>query len=271
MRVHLVCNPASGGSTSEDSVSASLELNGATMTEAHDAERIVVSGGDGTVALGAALAAEHRVPLAVVPTGTANDFARANDLPLDEDLAAAFAVRAGTASLVAHELGRMDGRPFVNVASAGLAPAAARRAAPFKRLLGPLAYPLGALISGAVDSPVRVRAEEHFEGAAWQVIVAVTGAFGGGSEIDAADPHDGRLDLVVVPAGPRVKLALHALAMRRGDLADAFDVTHARLRELTLAVPAGTSFNVDGELVDAGPEVSFTVEAAAFELVTGVR
>ena len=43
------------------------------------------------------------------------------------------------------ELGRLgDGRPFVNVASAGLASVAARRAAPLKPRLGPLAYAVGA-------------------------------------------------------------------------------------------------------------------------------
>ena len=57
------------------------------------------------------------------------------------------------ASLAAHgtetrnlELGRLaDGRPFVNVASAGLAAKAARHASPFKKVLGPLAYAVGAL------------------------------------------------------------------------------------------------------------------------------
>ena len=91
------------------------------------------------------------------------------------------------------ELGRLaDGRPFVNVASAGLASVAARRAAPLKPRLGPLAYAVGAVRAAATAAPLRctVRAdgETVYEGAAWQVIVAVTGAFGGGSDVGAADP-----------------------------------------------------------------------------------
>jgi diacylglycerol kinase family enzyme len=93
--------------------------------EAWGPERIVVAGGDGTIAPCAALAGRLGVPLAVVPLGTANDFARAHGLPLDVRVArelAAWGVR--TRPL---ELGRLaDGRPFVNVASAGLAPLAAR-------------------------------------------------------------------------------------------------------------------------------------------------
>jgi diacylglycerol kinase (ATP) len=259
VKLHLVCNPASGGSTDGRRISALLERYGAILVDdPAAAERIVVSGGDGTVAQGAELAIRYRVPLAVIPTGTANDFARSADLPRDEEAAAAVAIE-GEAGLL-HELARMDGRGFVNVAAAGLAPTAARFASPFKPVLGPLAYPLGAVLAGVFDHPVPCRIDDHFDDEAWQVIVAASGAFGGGAAIDAADPQDGRLDLVVVPAGRRLALPLRALSMRRGNLADAPGVVHVRAAELTLRVPPGTRFNVDGEVVEAGPEVHFCVQ-----------
>ena len=71
------------------------------------------------------------VPLAVVATGTANDFARRMGLSDDLGTACRLAVR-GT-RLRRLDLARIDGRPFVNVASAGLAPAAAR---PFQLVVG---------------------------------------------------------------------------------------------------------------------------------------
>ena len=113
---------------------------------------------------------------------------------------------------------------------------------------------------------MKLRAGEHFDGEAWQVIVAVSGAFGGGAEIDAADVHDGRLDLLVVPAGRRLALLPRALRMRRGDLAEDPKVVHVQAQAFTLDVPAGTAFNVDGELVQAGPEVRFTLQES-FRLV----
>ena len=59
------------------------------------------------------------MPLAVIPAGTANDFARANGLPLDRSRRRELAA-ARHASCASLELGRLaDGRPFVNVASAG--------------------------------------------------------------------------------------------------------------------------------------------------------
>src|SRR4051794_39615951 len=82
-------------------------------------DRIAVCGGDGTIAPVAERAASLGVPLAVIPGGTANDFARAHGIPLDPRAAATVAV-SGT-FLQSLELGRLStGRPFVNVASAGL-------------------------------------------------------------------------------------------------------------------------------------------------------
>lgn len=257
IRIYLVCNPASGGATSREEISALLEEQGATLVGEPDAERIVVSGGDGTIGEAAALAARLDVPLGVVPTGTANDFARSAGLP--EDLAAAAAVAVRGAPGRPRDLARIDGRPFVNVAAAGLAPAAAARAEPMKRALGALAYPVGAVLAGVREDPIAVRIPGHFDGDAWQVIVACSGAFGGGAEIEAADPHDGQLDLVVIPESSRAELARRAVHLRRGDVADAPGTVHARAARLTLHVPDRTAFNVDGELVEAGPVAELTV------------
>ena len=70
--------------------------------------------------------------------------------------------------------------------------------------------------------PVRVRVsadgQEAFEGEAWQVVVANTGAFGAGAQIDPADPTDGRLDVAVIAAGSRAALVRRAYGMRTGTL-----------------------------------------------------
>jgi len=232
---------------------------------------VAVAGGDGTLGTAAALAGRLGVPLAVIPTGTANDYARATELPDDTEEACALA--ATGSELRSMELGRLaDGRPFVNVASAGLASAAARRAEPFKSFLGPLAYPVGALRAAMTEQPLRCTVcaggEQVFDGEAWQAIVAVTGAFGGGADIDAADPEDGVLDAAILPAGSRLGLARRAWGLRRGTIAEQHDVRHARGTVVEVDLPAGTEFNVDGEVHDSGME-RITVEHRAYELVVG--
>ncbi len=272
VRILLISNPASGGATDDEWLEAELRRHGATpVADEARAERVVVCGGDGTVGPGADAASRLGVPLAVIATGTANDFARAVGLPRDLDAAVRLAAAGSRTRRL--DLGRLDGRPFVNGAGVGLGPAAARRGEPLKRVLGPLAYPAGALAAGLLDRPVEITAavagRTVFSGEAWQVIAAVTGAFGGGSEIGAADPRDGALDLVVLPAGRRVGLARHALAMRRGTFASERGVVHARGEQVTLHLSPGTAVDVDGEHVQAGGAVAIRSDRGAFALVIG--
>ena len=279
MRIALIANPAAGGALDPEALAASLRRHGAEVipcdgpAEAARAapERLAVAGGDGTLGMAAQLAGRLGVPLAVIPTGTANDYARAAELPEDPDDACALA--ATGSELRPMELGRLaDGSPFVNVASAGLASAAARRAQPFKSFLGPLAYPVGALRAAMSEQPLRCTVcaggEQVFDGEAWQAIVAVTGAFGGGADIDAADPDDGVLDAAILPAGSRLGLARRAWGLRRGTIAEQRDVRHGRGTVVEVGLPPGTEFNVDGEVHDSGME-RITVEHRAYELVVG--
>jgi diacylglycerol kinase (ATP) len=281
VRIALIANEASGGGLEPESLAATMRPHGAEVrvyglddldaVAGWEPERIAVAGGDGSIAACAELAGRLAVPLAVIPAGTANDFARASALPLDPEPACVLAARGE--ELRALELGRLaSGRPFVNVASAGLASAAAHRAKPLKLKLGPLAYAVGAVRAAVSEHPLRctVRADgaEVYAGEAWQAIVAVTGAFGGGAEIGAADPEDGVLDVTVVPAGSRLALARRAWGMRRGTIAEQRDVCHARGHVIEVDLPPRTEFNIDGELLDDGMQ-RITVEHHAFRLVVG--
>jgi diacylglycerol kinase family enzyme len=283
VRIALIANAASGGGLDPEELAERMRRHGADVRAfgcepeqlepavAWAPERVAVAGGDGTVGTAAELAGRLGVPLAVIPTGTANDYARASELPDDPEDACALAATGG--ELRPMELGRLaDGRPFVNVASAGLASAAARRAEPFKSFLGPLAYPVGALHAAMTEPPLRCTVcaggEEVFDGEAWQAIVAVTGAFGGGADIDAADPEDGVLDAAILPAGSRLGLARRAWGLRRGTIAEQRDVRHARGTVVEVGLPPGTEFNVDGEVHDSGME-RITVEHRAYDLVIG--
>jgi diacylglycerol kinase (ATP) len=283
VRIALAANRASGGGLDPEPLAAAMRRHGARVEifgcepeelerlAGTEPDRVAVAGGDGTVGPAAAVAGRLGVPLAVIPAGTANDFARVNGLPRDP-LEAAELAAAGE-SVRRLELGRLaDGRPFVNAASAGLASVAARRAQAFKRSLGPLAYAVGALRAGATERPLRcslrVDGEQAYAGEAWQVIVAASGAFGGGSRVGAADPRDGALDVAVLPAGSRIGLARRAWGLRRGTIAEQPGVEHHRGEVVEAAVPPGTELNVDGEVREGGLE-RVTVERGAFELVVG--
>ena len=281
MRIALAANHASGGGLDPEPLAAAMRSAGAEVAvfgcddegleraAAWEPDRLAVAGGDGTIGSVAELAGRLDVPLAAIPTGTANDFARAYGLPPDPLEAAALAAKGLLTRPL--ELGRLaDGRPFVNVASAGLASVAARNAQPLKPRLGPLAYGVGALRAAAREHPlpVSVRSDDRtvFDGGAWQVIVAVSGAFGGGSGVAEADPDDGVLDVVVLPAGSRAGLARRAWGLRQRTIAQQHDVPHERGRVIEVHLPAGSEINVDGEIRTGGLE-RVTVEPRAFRLV----
>ena len=293
MRLALVTNAASGTGTDAEDVAERLRRAGAEVSvHAFDAsdessptgdeaveeaageaaaehpDRLVVAGGDGSIGPVAVTAAAGGLPLAVVPTGTANDFARAMEIPLDLDEACLLAARGARERVV--DVLRAGERPFLNAASVGLSVIAAVRARPLKRPLGPLAYAVGALRAAASAHPLRCRVtvdgDELFAGEAWQVIVAGTGAFGGGSELDEADPGDRLVDVAVLEAGPRGALARRAWGMRQGGLTDQPGVRHGRGRAIDLELPPDTPFNVDGEVCSVAP-LRFAARGERVEVV----
>jgi diacylglycerol kinase family enzyme len=147
---------------------------------------------------------------------------------------------------------------------------AGRRAQPLKARLGPLAYGVGAVRAAASSRPlpvcVRVDGQEVYDGGAWQVMVACTGAFGGGSGIGAADATDGDLDVVIVPAGSRLGLVRRAWGLRTRTIERQRRVPHHEGRVIEVELPPGTELNCDGEFVAGGLE-HVTATANAFTLV----
>jgi diacylglycerol kinase family enzyme len=247
-----------------------VEVGDLEPSQLEGVERVAVAGGDGSIAPVAALAARAGIPLAVIPAGTANDFASALGLPLDLEDASDLAVEGARRRRL--DLGRAGERPFVNVASAGLPPVAAREAEGLKRALGPLAYAVAALRAGLTAEALQCRVEcdgtSIHEGPAWQVTVGCGGAFGGGASVKA-DPADGVLALVAIPAGSRASLAWRAFGLRRGRVEEQEGVVSTRCREAGVEVRGELIMNVDGEVARFGSAGRFTVEPGAFEVVVG--
>ena len=104
---------------------------------------IVAGGGDGTINEVFAAAYTSRLPaecsLAVLPLGTANDFARSTGIPA-QDLTAALRL-AATVPARLIDVGLVDGKPFVNLVSGGFGSRVTVETDPnLKKRLGGLAY-----------------------------------------------------------------------------------------------------------------------------------
>jgi len=78
--------------------------------------RILVAGGDGTIASAAALVAKTDVELAILPGGTLNHFAKDHNIPTDLDEAARV---ASEGVVVGADIGYVNGCVFLNTSSIG--------------------------------------------------------------------------------------------------------------------------------------------------------
>lgn len=263
VQLALVANPKSGAGRAPDEIAAVLREHGhevetftlddAERAAASGADRVIVAGGDGSIGCVFAACAAAGATLAVLPAGTANDFARAIGVPAAFDDAVTLAADPEARGLEVWGA-EIDDRPFVNVASIGLAVNAAEEAAPFKKLLGPVAYALGAGIAAVrgkhIQAHVTVDGQEQFAGDVWQVLVASTGTFGGIAQLPDSDPETAAIEVYVVEGGSRIGLLRRVWGMRRGG--DRGGVRTFRGHRITVAVEPEPRWNVDGEVVELG-------------------
>ncbi|HLV78337.1 MAG TPA: YegS/Rv2252/BmrU family lipid kinase [Marinobacter sp.] len=180
-----------------------------------DGDCLLAAGGDGTVNAVAQLCLKTGATLGVLPSGTANDFARNLGLPTDPGEIADVVAKGAIQHIDVAEFGD---RIFLNVAHIGLGTLPARRAAsPTKKLLGRFSY-IATLLQqmGAKRGfRARIRTERSLLDGRWLSVAVATGAyFGGGQEIPEASANDGLLDVIAVRPRPLLQLLLTFLLVR---------------------------------------------------------
>lgn len=282
----MLLNPASGDGEGASTVRSQmaafpgLELrvcdNPAKLSDmAADAaadgfERIAAAGGDGSVAAVAAglVRSGMQVRLGVIPIGTGNDFARGLGIPLDISLAIdnLRSPRVRSVDLIRCRSPQVPGgeRLALNAVVGGIGGRISdAMTSGIRHRWGRFAYlRLGAveLLTGA-SSPVVLRIDGHQFSLDCLMLVVANGRFAGGAIpfAPAADPSDGRLDIVAIASMSKFSLlnvvfrvlrgrheGMHGLIMRTGR---------------SVEIDAGSSFwfNLDGETWVAG--------AARFDIV----
>lgn len=245
----------------------------APALSSHVGDLVIVAGGDGT--LHAALNALHRlgrlddVRVGLIPLGTGNDFARAAGVPLDPREAARRSVEGRPTPV--DVLTTDEGELVVNAAHVGVGAVAADRAEPAKPLLGPLAYPVGALLAGveATGWHTEVTLDDRVvhDDTALLVWVGNGPAIGGGTAMcPVADPTDGLLDVVVAGPVARTDRPALAIALREGTHLERDDVHHWTGRRVTIAGDP-LPHDRDGELGDARARATYTIRRSAWRLL----
>ncbi len=218
-------------------------------------ERIVIGGGDGTISNALPELLQLDKPLIVVPLGTANDFARTLGLPQDSLEAARIALN-GRAHKI--DVGLVNGRPFLNVASVGVAAKVSQaQSKGLKRTWRILSYLIGLLREARQARPFNVELAidgvPSWAGAVYQVSVGNGRSHGGGLTVaEDAAIDDGRLDLYLVIPGRLWQLVASLTHLKFG-LAKPEVLKRLSGVTVNLLTDRPRLINVDGELAMETP------------------
>ena len=232
---------------------------------------VVAVGGDGTVTAALQAVAGTATPLAVVPAGTGDDFARALGVSRDPGAAARAAardLRAGTFRTV--DAGRVGKRWWATVLCCGFDSAVSDRANRLRWPRGRRRYDVAILAELAALRPRDLTVVLDGEARVLPVtLVAVgnTAWYGGGMKVcPAADPADGLFDVTVVGRMTRRELVRSRRRVTAGTHVEHAAVTVHRAARVELAAAGGSApgatAHADGEAVAPLPVVAECVPAA---------
>lgn len=250
------------------------------------AKRIVVAGGDGSLnAVVSTLLGcqeQHRPALAVIPSGTANDFARACNIPLNDPAAALKLALEAEAHAV--DVGTVNDKFFLNMATCGFAAKiTAETPQTLKDFLGGAAY----TVMGILDLPnipsYRVSLDFKKKGdtpAAMQpankridtedvVLIAVGNgrlAGGGHSLVPEAVINDGLLDVLLIRTYETADLGRVINEVLNPVVGDREFVSYYRVARFEVRLDTPMPCNLDGEPIKTDV-FQFGVQAKCIRLI----
>jgi diacylglycerol kinase (ATP) len=226
------------------------DISSAIAANAAGAHGVVVAGGDGTMNAAAEALVKTRLPLGVLPSGTANDLARTLGIPEDPQRAAAIIASGHTRRI---DLGSANGHYFFNVATIGLAAdLAGKLTKQSKKRFGRLSYAIAAfkvLLEARPFTAEITNKGEVTRVKTLQVGIGNGRFYGGGMAVEAsALINDGHLDLYSLEIDEVWRLALLMRKFRLGQHGLWEEVRTQRCTEFEVKTRKPQPVNLDGEL-----------------------
>lgn len=222
---------------------------------------IIIAGGDGTVNQVINIMKKTGVdlPVAILPTGTANDFATCLGMPKDISEACQ-QILSSDVKLI--DLGKVNDTYFVNVASTGLFTDVSQKTnVNLKNTMGKLAY----YFSGIIEIPnfkrlqITVESEELKYTGYSLIIFAFNGKSAGNIDIAyKSQLDDGLLDVVIVKAEIMTETLVSFFKfLKKEHLENPKGVIHFKTDRLSLKCNEPISTDLDGE---KGPDFPLDIQ-----------
>jgi diacylglycerol kinase (ATP) len=167
---------------------------------AEESDGVIAVGGDGLVHLVLQQVAQTKIPMAVVPAGTGNDFFRALGWPLDDlDKVLNKVLFTPPAPI---DLGLVDGEWFAAIMSTGFDSLVNERANKLKWPKGPMKYNVAIVRELLGFKPRHYQISIDGKEISTQAMLIAVGngsSYGGGMKAcPGADLHDGQFDMMVL-------------------------------------------------------------------------
>ncbi|MFL5991029.1 MAG: lipid kinase [Rubrobacteraceae bacterium] len=232
---------------------------------------LILGGGDGSVSSVVDFLAHRDVTLGLLPLGTANDFARTLEIPVDIEQACQTIAHG---KVVDVDLGLARDNYYVNVASTGLSVKVTQALSSRLKKIGALAYPMAAIRAFFEHEPFSARLtfpdgdQEPVEYGRLLHLAVGNGRFYGGGIVVApeASIDDRRLDVLAIELGrPRTLLGV-ARYLKSADFIRMEGVHHHRTERVRLETDPELPINIDGEVVTSTPQ-DFAVDHNALKVI----
>ncbi|MBD3655101.1 MULTISPECIES: diacylglycerol/lipid kinase family protein [Marinobacter] len=217
---------------------------------------VLVAGGDGSVNHMARLCLRTGATLGVLPSGTANDFARNLELPEDPADLCRLVADGPVQHVDVVEFGH---QLFLNVAHIGLGTLPVRQSSNHaKRLLGRYSYVAGLLqrINARRGFRATIQCDKGQVEGRWLSVAVANGAFfGGGNQVPGAAANDGQLDVIAVRPRPLLQLLLTFLTVQLSRKAPRRTSTmiHLKGRRCAIYTRKPKTITADGDVAGTTP------------------
>lgn len=268
-KVRFIYNPYSGENSIINELDAVIKLHqevdlvvvpyriqkGKDLAEALDIidetySYILIAGGDGTVD-SVVNAMKHKninIPIGILPVGTANDFGKFINMPNEIQKACKQILDSKP---VAVDVGKINDKYFVNVASTGLFTDVSQKTdVNLKNTIGKLAYYLKGLeeLPNFRKLKIKLSSKEcNYDGEMYLLLVFNGKTAGNFNLATEAEITDGKLDVIIFKAIQIIELLPLFIKLLKGEHLDSDKVVYFKTDDLHIESSEDIVTDIDGE------------------------
>lgn len=208
----------------------------AAMEDIHEGySQILIAGGDGTVdiLINYMMERDIKLPIGILPMGTANDYAKYIGIPKDISKALEKMFRLPSMKM---DVGKINEKYFINVASTGLLTDVSQKThSELKNAIGKLAYYIKGLeqIPTFRKIPVKFTSEEKTYDGDMYALLVFNGRTAGNLDFAyKSKANDGLFDVILIKASFKEIVPLLAKMLRGDHLEDPVGLLYFQTKEL---------------------------------------